>query len=234
MVGPDHDRDAARGQHFVERVGDLRRQLLYFLTQLARRFFGQPQRLLCLVPHGEALRSGRDCRATLGVCLRECPLDVTGDLVGAFAPFSLDANVGPRPDKADDGDDDGDISGMVGGTPGGVVGGVPGGLVGGVIGGTGTELSKFPTPDVGARPLRMPLPSYTEEAIRQNVQGSIKLRVVIDEQGKVHVLEILRSIPELDDEAIRTVESSWRFEPAMKNGRPIPCLSDLIVRFNLY
>ncbi len=138
------------------------------------------------------------------------------------------------PIGVENGFDDGGINGMAGGMPGGVVGGVPGGLVGGVIGGTGTELPKFPTPDVGPRPLRMPPASYTVEAIRQNVQGSIKLRVVIDEQGKVHVLEILRSIPELDDEAIRTVESSWRFEPAMKNGRPIPCLSDLIVRFNLY
>ena len=133
----------------------------------------------------------------------------------------------------ENGFDDGD-NGMAGGVPGGVMGGVPGGLVGGVIGGTGTELPEFPTPDVGPRPLSMPPASYTEEAIRHNVRGAVKLRVVIDEQGKVRVLEVLRSIPELDDEAIRTVESSWRFEPAMKNGRPIPCLSDLVVRFNLY
>ena len=132
----------------------------------------------------------------------------------------------------DDGDDNN--NGNISGIAGGVMGGVPGGLVGGVIGGTGTELPQFPTPDVGPRPLRMPPASYTEEAIRQNVEGSVKLRVVIDEQGKVRVLQVLRSIPELDDEAIRTVESSWRFEPARKNGRPISCLSDLIVRFNLY
>ena len=138
------------------------------------------------------------------------------------------------PIGAEHGFDGGEGDGIGGRMPGGVVGGVPGGLVGGVIGGTGTELPKFPTPDVEPRPLRKPLPSYTAEAIRQNVTGSVKLRVVIDVQGKVRVLEVLRSIPELDDAAIRTVESSWRFEPAMKNGRPIPCLSDLIVRFNLY
>ena len=138
------------------------------------------------------------------------------------------------PTGLENGFDDGDANGMFGGIPGGVTGGVPGGLVGGVIGGTGAELPQFVTPDVGPRPLRMPPANYTEEAIRENVRGSIKLRVVIDEQGKVRVLEILRSIPELDDEAIRTVESSWRFLPAMKNGRPIPCLSDLVVRFNLY
>ncbi|GMR21853.1 MAG: hypothetical protein BMS9Abin37_0172 [Acidobacteriota bacterium] len=138
------------------------------------------------------------------------------------------------PAAIENGFDDGDLNGMFGGMPGGVVGGVPGGLIGGVIGGTGTELPQFPTPDVGPRPLRMPPASYTEEAIRQNVQGSVKLHCVIDEQGKVRVLEVLRSIPELDEEAIRTVESSWRFQPAMKNGRPISCLSHLVVRFNLY
>lgn len=138
------------------------------------------------------------------------------------------------PTGFENGFDDGDANGMLGGMFGGAIGGVPGGLVGGIIGGTGTELPQFATPDVGPRPLRMPLPSFTEEAVRENVRGSIKLRVVIDEQGKVRVLEILRSIPELDDEAIRTVESSWRFQPAMKNGRPISCLSDLVVRFNLY
>jgi len=138
------------------------------------------------------------------------------------------------PGGFENGFDDGDANGMLGGMPGGATGGVPGGLVSGVIGGTGTELPRFPTPDVGPRPLRMPPASYTEEAIREHVRGSIKLRVVIDEQGKVRVLEILHSIAELNDEAIRTVESSWRFQPAMKNGRPVSCLSDLVVRFNLY
>lgn len=130
--------------------------------------------------------------------------------------------------------DDGFLDGFAGGLPGGVVGGVPGGLVGGNVGGTGTDLPEFPTPDVGPKPLRMPPASYTVQAARENVRGSVKLRVVIDEQGRVQVLDVLRSIPLLDDEAIRTVESSWRFRPATKNGRPVACLSDLVVRFNLY
>lgn len=134
----------------------------------------------------------------------------------------------------DNGFDDGNVQGMAGGLPGGVVGGVPGGLVDGLIGGTGNQLPEFPTPDVGPKPIRMPPASYSEAAIRESVRGSVKLRVVITEQGKVEVLDVLRSIPELDAEAIRTVESKWRFEPATKNGRPVPCLSDLVVRFNLY
>ncbi len=134
----------------------------------------------------------------------------------------------------EDGFDDGDLNGLRGGVPAGVIGGVPGGLPGGALGGTGTELPRFPKPDVGARPIRTPLPRYTEEAIREKVTGSVKLRVIIDEQGLVHLLEILTSVPELDEQAIRIVESSWRFSPATKNGRPIKSLADLIVHFNLH
>jgi protein TonB len=129
---------------------------------------------------------------------------------------------------------DGSPDGLSGGIPGGVPGGVPGGMVGGVVGGTGDQLPRFPTPDVGPRPIRMPQPSYTRQAIRDNVTGAVVLRVVIDERGDVRVLKVVRSIPELDEEAIRVVEAGWRFHPATKNGRPVAALSDLVVRFNLY
>lgn len=134
----------------------------------------------------------------------------------------------------EDGFDDGNLDGLPGGVLAGVLGGVPSGLPGGLLGGTGTELPRFPNPDVGPRPIRRPPPRYTEEAIREKVTGSVRLRVVIDEQGLVHVLKILSSVPELDEQAIRVVESSWRFSPATKNGRPIKSLADLIVRFNLH
>ena len=124
----------------------------------------------------------------------------------------------------------GEDDGMPDGIPGGLVGGVPGGLVGGPIGSTGTAI----TPEVGPRPIRMPQPSYTREAIRDNVSGVVVLRVVIDERGKVKVLKVLRSVPALDAEAIRVVESEWQFHPATRQGRPVPALSDLVVRFNLY
>ena len=134
----------------------------------------------------------------------------------------------------DDGFLDGSPEGLPGGIPGGVVGGIPGGIVGGIIGGTGDDLPRFPKPDVGPSPIRMPQPSYTRQAIRDNVTGVVVLRAVIDERGDVRVLKILRSIPELDEEAIRVVESPWRFHPATRNGRPVAALSDLVVRFNLH
>jgi protein TonB len=126
----------------------------------------------------------------------------------------------------------GDIQGMEGGVLGGVVGGVPGGIIGGVIGGTGTDV--FPQPDIGPVPLRQPRPNYTVEAIRKKISGVVTLFVVIDVQGKVRVLKVLRSIPELDGQAIEVVEAGWLFKPALKNGRPIASLAELQVAFNLY
>ena len=134
----------------------------------------------------------------------------------------------------EDGYDDELLDGMVGGVPGGVVGGVPGGVPGGVIGGTGTALPPLPKPDVGPRPIRMPVPSYTIEAIRQKVEGVVVLRAIINEKGQVEVLRVVRSIPGLDEEAIKFVEARWLFQPATKNGRPVASLSELVVKFNLY
>ncbi len=132
----------------------------------------------------------------------------------------------------EDGFDLGELEGMEGGVEGGVGGGVLGGIVGGIIGGTGTEV--YPRADVPPRPIRTPRPSYTVEAIRQKITGEIILQVVIDTQGRVEVLRVLQSIPELDEEAIRVVENEWRFRPALKNNRPVPTLAELLVAFNLF
>ena len=165
----------------------------------------------------------------------ETQVAFSGEIVRSFARIP-DEILAPVFEIAgiDDGFLDGSPEGLPGGIPAGVVGGTPGGIPGGVVGGTGDELPRFPKPDVGPAPIRMPQPSYTRQAIRDNVTGTVVLRVVIDERGEVRVLKILRSIPELDEEAIRVVESSWRFHPATKNGRPVKVLSDLIVRFNLH
>jgi protein TonB len=133
----------------------------------------------------------------------------------------------------DEGSDFGHPFGMEGGIPGGVVGGVPGGLLGGVIGGTGTAVPRQ-RPDVGPRMIRNPRPTYTVEAIRKKVSGEVVLKVIIDVRGKVKVIDVIRSIPELDQEAIRVVEEEWLFRPAMKNGRPIDSVAELVVTFNLY
>lgn len=133
----------------------------------------------------------------------------------------------------EDGSDFGHPFGMETGIPGGIVGGVPGGLLGGVIGGTGTDIPRQ-RPDVGPQPIKMPRPTYTVEAIRKKVSGEVVLKVIIDVRGRVKVLSVVKSIPELDQEAISWVEKEWRFRPATKNGRPVDSVAELSVIYNLY
>lgn len=120
------------------------------------------------------------------------------------------------------------------GRPDGVLGGLPGGVPGGSVHGLrGKGDPDLPPPDTPPEPLAMPRPRFPPEALRDGVRGSVVLRALITARGTVEVLRILRSVPGLDREAIRVVESEWRFRPARLRGRPIPALSDLAVRFSL-
>ena len=120
------------------------------------------------------------------------------------------------------------------GRPDGALGGLPGGVPGGSIHGLrGEGDPDLPPPDTPPRPLAMPRPRFPAEALRDGVRGSVVLRALITPRGTVEVLRILRSVPGLDREAVRVVESEWRFRPAQLRGRPIPALSDLSVRFSL-
>ncbi len=128
----------------------------------------------------------------------------------------------------------GTLTGFPDGLPEGVRGGLPGGVPGGRIGaprGEGDPI--LPPPDEPPVALLTPGPRFPEEAVRSGVRGRVVLRALITERGSVEVLRVLRSVPELDREATRLVESEWRFRPAQRNGRPVAALSDLVVRFTL-
>lgn len=158
------------------------------------------------------------------------------------APMFMPSDIGaladiPPPEPSfgrDAGIPEGLWEGLASGEAAGVVGGVPGGTPGGEIGGLRTRADpELPPPDEPPRALAMPPPRFPEAALRDGVRGRVVLRALITERGAVEVLRVLRSIPALDGEAIRVVEAAWRFRPARRNGRPIPSLSDLVVRFSL-
>lgn len=120
------------------------------------------------------------------------------------------------------------------GTADGVTGGIPGGVRGGQIGGLSERADPvLPPPDEPPAAISMPRPDFPMAALRDGVRGRVVLRALITERGTVEVLRILRSVPRLDAEAVRVVESEWRFRPAQRNGRPVAALSNLVVRFSL-
>lgn len=118
--------------------------------------------------------------------------------------------------------------------------GVPNGLFGpvgdGVAPPPAPAARKEPVPIGGhIRPptrVRYVEPVYPRFALQGGVQGTVILQAVIDEQGSVREVKVLRSIPLLDDAAVRAV-SQWQFTPTLLNGTPVPVVMTVTVGFAL-
>ncbi len=75
-------------------------------------------------------------------------------------------------------------------------------------------------------------PVYPEVARVAGVQGVVILSVKTDETGKVADTMVLRSIPLLDQAAIDAVRQ-WVYEPFLQDGKPVPIVFTVTVRFQL-
>jgi periplasmic protein TonB len=74
--------------------------------------------------------------------------------------------------------------------------------------------------DVPPRALRQPKPEYPKDAYRKKIQGTVLLEFVVDEQGRVSSVRVLKGVPGLNQAAMDNVES-WRFAPATLKGVPV-------------
>jgi len=75
-------------------------------------------------------------------------------------------------------------------------------------------------------------PQYPVHAQAARVQGVVILDAVIDAEGRVDSVHVLRSIMLLDQPAIAAVRQ-WRYRPAMLNGAPVPVIVTITVHFKM-
>lgn len=75
-------------------------------------------------------------------------------------------------------------------------------------------------------------PVYPDIAKQARVQGIVILEAIIDPQGAVTNVRVLRSIPLLDQSAIEAVKQ-WKYEPTLLNGMPVPIVMTVTVNFSL-
>jgi periplasmic protein TonB len=123
--------------------------------------------------------------------------------------------------------------GMDGGVPDGDAGGLPDGVRGGTVGGTGTTVPVgFSGYDQPPRGLTFVRPRYPHDAFDQKVQGTVVVEFVIDVDGRVADPRVVRSVPLLDAAALEAVRQ-WRFQPALKKGRPVATRSRAPVSFRI-
>ena len=75
---------------------------------------------------------------------------------------------------------------------------------------------------------------YPSEAQKNNIQGRVILKFVVNPDGSVDRIEVLRSIdPSLDNEAIRVVKIMPKFKPGKQGGVPVQVWFTLPVLFKM-
>jgi len=84
-----------------------------------------------------------------------------------------------------------------------------------------------------AKPLQTVRASYPPMALRMGMEGDVAIRIDVDTEGRVMKAEIVKSAGAgFDEEALKAVKLS-RFEPAQKDGQPVPAEFTYIYRFRL-
>jgi TonB family protein len=98
-----------------------------------------------------------------------------------------------------------------------------------------------PNPDgsaktVDSKPvlLNRPMPAYTDEARDNEVQGVVRLRVLVGEDGSVKRVAVITGLPDgLNEAAVQTAQK-MKFRPAMKDGKPVAYwFNNISIEFNL-
>jgi TonB family protein len=125
-------------------------------------------------------------------------------------------------------------AGIGSGKNGGVGEGTGSGIGLGIGGGLGGNVYRVGGGVSAPHPISTPDPEYSEEARKANVQGRVTLYAVVGQDGVPRNLKIQRGLGMgLDEKAIQAV-STWRFEPAKKDGRAVPVMVNIEVNFRLY
>lgn len=74
-------------------------------------------------------------------------------------------------------------------------------------------------------------PVYPPAARAEHIEGTVKLRVLIDKEGKVTELEPVSGPKQLIPAALDAVRR-WRYEPALVDGKPSAIHTEITVNFN--
>ena len=75
---------------------------------------------------------------------------------------------------------------------------------------------------------------YPEDAVREGIQGRVMVDFIIDKDGKVTDVRVVRGVdPELDAEAMRVISASPKWRPGRMNGQKVRTSVTVPVEFRL-
>ena len=76
------------------------------------------------------------------------------------------------------------------------------------------------------------MPIYPPLAKSERVQGTVEFTAVINKEGQIENLRLVRGHPLLVEGA-REAVLQWRYRPTLLNGQPVEVVTDIIVNFTL-
>jgi len=124
--------------------------------------------------------------------------------------------------------------GIGSGSGGGVGVGHGAGVGAGSGGGIGGGVYKVGGGISAPQAISAPDPDYTEEARRAKKQGTCVLWLIVDAAGHPRDIKVVRGLGlGLDAKALEAVKQ-WRFQPALKDGKPVDVQISVEVEFHLY
>ena len=116
----------------------------------------------------------------------------------------------------------------------GIGSGKGGGLGPGEGGGTGGGVYSVGGNVSAPIPIYKPEPAYSEQARKAKYQGTVVLWIIVDAQGGVRDVRVVKPLGlGLDEKAVEAVKT-WKFKPAMRNAVPVPVRVMVEVQFRLF
>jgi protein TonB len=75
-------------------------------------------------------------------------------------------------------------------------------------------------------------PVYPPKALSRGQEGEVRVRITLDTSGRVAAAQVVSATPpDVFDQAAVDAVRKWRFEPVMRNGRPIEASIATTIRF---
>ena len=170
---------------------------------------------------------------TLPYGLKNSPFEKLSDGTGTNGGQGSGNNRGQGP---------GDGPGLGPGSNGGAGGGNNGGLGPGSGPGTGTRNNNPPEPrepapagpSKGLQITYKPKPRYTDSARQANITGNVTVRVTFLASGQIGSVSTVSGLGYGLTEQALAAAKQIRFEPQLKNGRPVTVVKSVVFNFTIY
>jgi len=151
------------------------------------------------------------------------------EAVAAATPSLEALSLGALESALNPGGGGDDFGGGLGLASGGRIGGT--GTATGMIDGGAEEIFALPDLDQKPRALFQAAPLYPFEMRRKNVEGTVYVLFVVDQEGRVVNPTVEKSTHRAFEKPAIDAVRQWKFEPAVRNGEPVQARLRVPIRF---